>query len=111
MAEWIEVGKVDEIGPAGLAVRAGSEEALLVRDGGKIHALAALCSHQEMGLQGGHVESGAWVCPHHGAKLDLATGDALSMPAIEAIDVFDVRIEDGKVFLAVANSELVRIEQ
>jgi 3-phenylpropionate/trans-cinnamate dioxygenase ferredoxin subunit len=50
-----------------------------------------------MELQGGHVEGGAWVCPHHGAKFDLSTGDALSMPAIEAISVFDVRVEAGKV--------------
>ncbi|MCI4397952.1 MAG: Rieske 2Fe-2S domain-containing protein [Acidobacteria bacterium] len=97
MTEWIEVAKIDDIGPGGLTVRVGEEEVLLVRDGDKVYALAGLCSHQEMELQGGHVEGGAWVCPHHGAKFDLSTGDALSMPAIEAISVFDVRVEAGKV--------------
>ena len=94
-----------------MTVRAGSEEALLVRDGDKIYALASLCSHQEMELQGGHAEDGEWVCPHHGAKFALETGDALSMPAIEAISVFDVRVEAGRVFLAVSNNELVRTEE
>ncbi len=92
-------------------VKVAGEEALLVRDGDKVYAISSLCSHQDMSLEGGHAENGAWVCPHHGAKFDLATGDALSMPAVEAIDVYDVKTEAGRVFLAVVNSDLVRIEQ
>ena len=99
MANWIEVAKAADIGEGGLYVWVGNEEVLLVRDGEEIHAIAYLCSHQDMELEGGHQEGDAWVCPHHGARFRLKTGEALTMPAVEPIPVFEARVEDGKVFV------------
>ncbi len=108
MAEWIEVAKVDEIGSGGLIVKAAGEEALLIKDGEVVHAIASLCSHQEMELEGGRCEGGAWLCPHHGAKFSLSTGEALSMPAVESIEVYQSKVEGGRVFLSTDNGELAR---
>ena len=93
------VAALDDIGPEGLRVVTGGEEVLLVRRGEEVFALGYLCSHQDMELEGGHLEGDAWVCPHHGARFNVATGEALSMPAIEAIATREVRIVGGKVFL------------
>lgn len=99
MNPWIQAARLEEIPPEGKHVLAGEEEVLLVRDGKQVYAVSYLCTHQDMELEGGHREGGAWVCPHHGATFDLRTGEALSMPAVEPVKVFEVRVEDGWVFV------------
>lgn len=99
MNEWIEVAKAGDIGPGGLYVRVGEEEILLVRQGEEIRAIGYLCSHQELELEGGHAEGDSWVCPHHGAHFSLLTGEALAMPAVEPIAVFEVRLEGEGIFV------------
>ncbi len=96
---FVEVASVDEIGPEGKHAVVGEEEVLLVRHEGKVYALGYLCSHQDMELEGGHVEDGGWVCPHHGARFALTTGEALAMPAFEDVPAYEVRVEGGKVYV------------
>ena len=41
------------------------------------------------------------VCPRHGARFDIRTGRALSLPAYEPVATFPVRVEDGVVKVTV----------
>lgn len=99
MSDWLKVAKIEDIGPDGKYALLGDEEILLVRQGERVYALAYLCSHQDMEMEGGHCEGDGWVCPHHGARFSLETGEALSMPAIEPVRRFDVKIEAGEVYV------------
>ena len=99
MSEWKEVAGVDEVGPGGLHVYLGEEEVLLVRQGDEVVALGYLCSHLDMELEGGHLEGDSWVCPHHGARFSLTSGEALSMPAVEPVPTYEVRIQGRKVYI------------
>lgn len=99
MTRWHEVASLDDIGPEGLEVFVGDDPVLLVRDGEAIRALSAICSHQDKSLQGGCAENGAWLCPHHGARFSLTTGAPLSMPAVEPVALYEVKVEGGKVFV------------
>jgi 3-phenylpropionate/trans-cinnamate dioxygenase ferredoxin component len=99
MSDWVKVANAEDIGPEGKYALLGDEEILLVRQGEKVYALAYLCSHQDMEMEGGHCEGDGWVCPHHGARFSLETGEALSMPAIEPVKRFDVKVEAGEVFV------------
>ena len=99
MAEWIEVAGLDEIGEGGMHALVGDDEVLLVRRGNEVFAIGYLCSHQDMELEGGHCEGDGWVCPHHGARFDLKNGAALSMPAVEPIPSYEVKVENGRVFI------------
>ena len=96
---FVEVASIGDIGPEGRRAVVGGEEILLIRNGDKVHALGYLCSHQDMELEGGHVENGSWVCPHHGARFALATGEAVAMPAFEAVPSYEVKIEGDRVFV------------
>lgn len=98
MIKWIEVANEAEIPPEGLEVFAGDDPVLLILDGDTVRALSAICSHQEMPLQGGCLEEGAWVCPHHGARFRLTDGEP-SMPAVEPVMVYEVKVEGGRVFV------------
>ncbi len=99
MPDWIDVGAVDEIPPGGRHAIVGDEEVLVIRAEGRVYALGYLCSHQDMELEGGHREGGDWVCPHHGARFDLATGEATAMPAVDPVATYEVKVVDGKVFV------------
>ena len=39
------------------------------------------------------------ICPRHGARFDLRTGDALTPPAYEPIKTFNVREQDGRILV------------
>ncbi len=99
MEDWKKAAALDDITGTGLPVVIGDEEILLVRSGDQVYALSYLCSHQDKPLEGGYPEKGAWVCPHHGARFDLASGDALSMPAGSPVETFPVRVEEGEVWV------------
>lgn len=60
---------------------------------GHYYAFINVCSHMELPLAEGEITGTVIECPHHGAQFDLKTGEALSMPAVTPIQVFDVKVE------------------
>jgi 3-phenylpropionate/trans-cinnamate dioxygenase ferredoxin component len=99
MSNFVRVAKKSEIEDLGLKVMVGGEEVLLIKKGEQVFAFTNTCSHQEMELRGGNIEGDAWVCPHHGARFELATGRAVSMPAVEDIQTYNVKCEGDEVFV------------
>ena len=83
---------------ATLALCVAGQPILLVNDGGTIHAIANECNHAFMPLEGGRVRNGWIACPAHGARFDLASGEALGPPAREAIATFPAWVEDGMIY-------------
>jgi 3-phenylpropionate/trans-cinnamate dioxygenase ferredoxin subunit len=65
--------------------------------GGEYFALEDRCSHDDGPLCEGDFEcdEGVAICPRHGANIDIRTGRALTLPAVEPVDTFPVRVEDG----------------
>jgi 3-phenylpropionate/trans-cinnamate dioxygenase ferredoxin subunit len=66
---------------------------------GKLYALEDRCSHDDGPLCEGDFEcdDGIAICPRHGANIDIRTGRALTLPAIEPVRTFPVHVEDGIV--------------
>ena len=48
------------------------------------------------------VEEGYAVCPRHGARIEICTGRPLSLPAVEPVETFPVKVEDGMVRVVLA---------
>jgi 3-phenylpropionate/trans-cinnamate dioxygenase ferredoxin subunit len=95
---WQDAGPAD-LAPAGLACRSvGATRLIIARDDrGGWFALAAVCSHALLPLDGARVRGGALLCPHHGARFDLASGRALGPPASTGIATWPVRVAAGRV--------------
>lgn len=73
---------------------------LVIRDAdGSVHALDGLCSHALLPLAGARVRRGHVVCPHHGARFDIATGAAKGPPASCGVHRFPAREADGMIAL------------
>jgi nitrite reductase/ring-hydroxylating ferredoxin subunit len=72
---------------------------MLVRAGGRIHALANTCSHLGGPLCEGTLHEGGVVCPWHGSRFDLETGEVLDGPAVFPAPRFETRVRDGRIEL------------
>ncbi len=96
----LDVCPVDELPPGSVKiVYAGSLAVGVYNLGGEYHALEDRCSHDDGPLCEGDfdVDEGIAVCPRHGANIDIRTGRALTLPAVEPVNTFPVRVEDGIV--------------
>ncbi len=98
MSEWVTVARVDELAPGEWRVADvdGAQVAVFNLDGG-YYAIEDVCTHDGGQLTGGSVEGDQIVCPRHGARFCIRTGEALSAPAYEPTSIFPVRIENGEV--------------
>ena len=69
----------------------------LVKQGARVHAMGARCSHAGGPLDQGWVLDGALVCPWHGSSYDLETGQPTSGPSTCPQPRYQVRLHNGMV--------------
>ena len=84
-------------------VRAGDTEVLLVREGHRLHALWASCTHECGPLAEGHFADGNVTCPWHGSTFRLADGKVVRGPAAASQPVYETRVVDGKIEVRAAS--------
>jgi nitrite reductase/ring-hydroxylating ferredoxin subunit len=78
-------------------VLAGTTPVMLVRRGGTIHALAAVCTHAGGPLDEGKLADEMIICPWHGSRFSLEEGRVKGGPATMDEPTFDVRVRNGKI--------------
>lgn len=78
-------------------VRAGDTEVLLLREGDRLHALWARCTHECGPLAEGRFADGNVTCPWHGSTFRLADGKVVRGPAAASQPVYETRTADGKI--------------
>jgi 3-phenylpropionate/trans-cinnamate dioxygenase ferredoxin subunit len=68
---------------------------------GSFYALDDTCSHAEASLSEGEVDTDEMTieCPLHGSLFALKTGRPRTLPAYEPVNTYEVRVEDGQVFV------------
>jgi nitrite reductase/ring-hydroxylating ferredoxin subunit/uncharacterized membrane protein len=91
----LDAGELQEATPR--VVRAGDTEVLLYREGNRINALWATCTHEGGPLGEGHFADGCVRCPWHGSTFRLADGKVVRGPAAASQPVYEARVTDGKV--------------
>ena len=66
---------------------------------GEYYALEDRCSHDDGPLCEGDFDcdDGIAICPRHGANIDIRSGRALTLPAVDAVQTYPVRVVDGMV--------------
>lgn len=101
MSEFIKVATLDEIPLNGSKlVEIDYVRVALFNLDGTIYAIEDMCTHDGGPLVEGSVVNGCEVvCPRHGARFDIRTGAALSMPAFEATETYEVQIDGNDVLI------------
>ena len=98
MSDWVTVAPVDELSPGQhRVVDVDGAQIVVFNLDGEYYALEDLCTHDGGQLTGGTVEGDQIVCPRHGARFSIRTGEALTAPAHEPTATFPVRVENGEV--------------
>lgn len=105
MAEWIEVGKVDDIPKLGArVVKTQQGNVGVFRTGeDEIFALRDECPHKKGPLSQGIVHGKQVTCPLHNWNIELDSGQAVA-PDEGCTASFPVKVEDGIVSISVANA-------
>ena len=89
-----------------LRVELSDVDIAVVNFEGKFYALEDRCSHADVPLTDGDVETfdGAPTieCFLHGSCFDLRTGEPTNLPATEPVSVYPVRVEGEDVYVDVA---------
>jgi NADPH-dependent 2,4-dienoyl-CoA reductase/sulfur reductase-like enzyme/nitrite reductase/ring-hydroxylating ferredoxin subunit len=95
LTQGIRSGDLGEGGV--LTGHVGSDAVLLLRNGGKVCAIAAHCTHYHGPLAAGLVVGETIRCPWHHACFSLKTGEALAAPALSPVDCWQVTERDGRI--------------
>lgn len=101
MADWIEVGKVEDIPRLGArVVRTADGDIGVFRTAeDEIFALCDHCPHKGGPLSQGIVHGKRVTCPLHNWVLELTDGQAVA-PDEGCAASYSVKVEDGKVLLS-----------
>ena len=61
------------------------------------YALEDVCTHDYLSLEEGDIEGDQIICPFHGARFCIKTGEVKEQPAYEDLTTFPTRLADGMV--------------
>ena len=98
--KWIDAGPTADLhdGEA-ISIPVGRRMVAVVRSGDEYFAIEDICTHDGAELTGGTVEGAEIICPRHGARFCLRSGQALSPPAYEPVRVFETKTADGRLWV------------
>ena len=116
MAGYVEVLKVNALQDGQMkSVKAGGQDVLLAKVGGKFYAAESKCPHMGGNLAHGKLEGTVVTCPVHASQFELKDGRVIrwtNWPGIvvaatklmrrpRAIKTYPVKVEDDKVLVEV----------
>jgi 3-phenylpropionate/trans-cinnamate dioxygenase ferredoxin component len=100
LSGWIDIGPASELGEGvPLPAEVDGVAVVVVRCGRELYAVEDRCTHDGESFSGAQVESCELICPRHGARFDLRTGDALTPPAYEPVRTYAAREADGRILV------------
>lgn len=115
MSEFVRVASVGELDDPGmLLVEVNGNFVILFLVGGAYSCIDDICTHDGGTLSDGELEtcdpvnetvsgnqssSPCIACPRHGAKFDIVTGKALTMPATQDTLAHEVKVEGNDIFV------------
>jgi len=98
--EFVKVATVADIPPGERSWFEFEEETLIVFNvDGDFFCVADLCTHDGGPLEYGDLFGYEVECPRHGARFDIRTGKAVQMPAVTGIPTYEVKVEDGYIYV------------
>ena len=104
MAEisYYPICSTDDLPPGErLFIEIGEDPVVVFNIAGDYYAIADVCTHDDGPLGDGEVENHEIVCPRHGARFDITTGEVLTLPAVKGVASYPIRVKDDMVEIGV----------
>jgi 3-phenylpropionate/trans-cinnamate dioxygenase ferredoxin subunit len=104
--EYVEIAPEDQL-PDGerLFLEVEGKSIVLFNLAGKYFAIGDVCSHDNGPVGDGEIEDFEIICPRHGARFDIRSGEATSLPAVVDIPSYPVRVVDGTIEVGLPKDE------
>jgi len=98
--EYVEIAPADQL-PQGerMYIEADGRQIVIFNMAGKLFAIGDVCSHDNGPVGDGEIEGDEIICPRHGGRFDIRSGKATSLPAVEDIPSYPVRVVNGRIEL------------
>ena len=81
-------------------IEKNGEAICVARVGSEVFAIGDVCSHSDASLSEGDISNYKIECWLHGAEFDLRSGEAMTPPAVEALETFEVRRDGDTVTIS-----------
>ena len=100
--EFYEIGDVNDLLPGErLYLELDDNPIVIFNVDGEFFAIDDVCTHDNGPLGDGELNGHHITCPRHGARFDIRTGKALSLPAVKDINTYPIRVVKGKLEIGV----------
>lgn len=98
MTDWMDIGSASELeSTSRLEADVDGYRVRVARVNGSLYAFEDRCTHDDSPFDDAPIENCEIICPRHGARFSLRSGEALSPPAYEPLRIFQVREIDGRI--------------
>ncbi len=98
MSGWTDIGSLAELEASSrIESDVDGSRVRVAQVNGKLYAFEDRCTHDDSPFDDAPMEDTEIICPRHGARFCLRTGEALSPPAYEPLRIFEVRENAGRV--------------
>ncbi len=103
MADWIDACAADDIEEEDLIRfdHDGRTFAIYRSPADEYFCTDGLCTHEQVHLADGLVLDYVIECPKHNGQFDYRTGEATRSPACEHLGTYPVKVEGGRVLVAI----------
>jgi len=107
MAEYLEVGKAEEIGEGQVkAFKVRDKDILVAKYKAEYYAMGRCCTHRGADLSQGSLEGKIITCPRHGSRFDITTGESISGPKIGFLKL---KTKDGPSYDVIAEGGIIKV--
>jgi 3-phenylpropionate/trans-cinnamate dioxygenase ferredoxin subunit len=98
MSAWVDIGNATDLeSTSRLDGEAFGYLVRIAKVGGRLYAFEDRCTHDDSPFDDAPIEDCEIICPRHGARFSLESGEALSPPAYEPLRIFEVREFEGRI--------------
>ena len=106
MSQWINACEIDDLEQEDVLRfdHAGRTYAIYRAPDDQFSATAGTCPHETVHLADGLVLDHLIECPKHNGRFDYRSGKALGAPVCVNLQTYPVKLEGGRVWIALADA-------
>ena len=102
MAEFVKIATTADIPSGKVAVyEVDGRQIAVCNVDGTFYAIDDVCTHDGGSLDQGELEGDQIECPRHGARFDVKTGRALTLPAVIPVQSYPVQVNGDAIEVSV----------